>query len=162
MSSLSPTSKPVRTWPSPLSSTSKCAFVLTLTKSSVSDQVKHNKTPSCLFNFPLFAVSIFKVDSKNELNLQRQSHRWLPIKYLATYLQRSPSPVSPPCQYADQDILQDKQTDCALGAFGGHRNPSLNRARISNTFSRALGYRLQKNTAHQGPLLMGSHIVETA
>ncbi len=43
-SSPSPTLKPVRTWPSPLSSTSRCASVLTLTKSSVSDQVKHTNT----------------------------------------------------------------------------------------------------------------------
>lgn len=45
-SSPSPTLKPVRTWPSPLSSTSRCASVLTLTRSSVSDQVKHANTAS--------------------------------------------------------------------------------------------------------------------
>lgn len=89
MSSQSPTLKPAHTWPSPLSSTSRCVFVLTLTKSSVSDQVKHKNTPSCLFPSLPYAVPILR----SSLNVDRNKSeypdtiirsRQLPQEHLAT------------------------------------------------------------------------------
>lgn len=136
MSSPSPTLKPVHTWPSPLSSTSRCASVLTLTKSSVSDQVKHQNTP---FLSLLYAVPILRSSLRWIANNPEDPETITYCRLWPLYVQRSPSPVSRLCQYADQDTLQDKETDCTRCIWRAQKSllcSTLNRARISNTFSR--------------------------